>query len=167
MDFFFWKYHVIYLCFFFVCTRAFNSILNLQVLLSAFDSDASLDVLDHPVLNLIYYMVFLAYYTWFSSATLLHCIHNFFLLHFTAGWDFTLSSSALHSAEVASQENISAISSNSLTAMFLCSSVFIHGSKLVILELSKAEKSQKNKNGYILVWLMIAAILFTCRKGRH
>ncbi|TYI04411.1 hypothetical protein ES332_A10G015700v1 [Gossypium tomentosum] len=28
------------------------------VVLSAFDSDASLDVLDHPVLNLIYYMVF-------------------------------------------------------------------------------------------------------------
>ncbi|XWS15593.1 hypothetical protein CRYUN_Cryun34aG0014000 [Craigia yunnanensis] len=27
------------------------------VVLSAFDSDASLDVLDHPVLNLIYYMV--------------------------------------------------------------------------------------------------------------
>lgn len=29
----------------------------MQVLLSAFDSDASLDVLDHPILNLIYYMV--------------------------------------------------------------------------------------------------------------
>lgn len=29
----------------------------LQVALSAFDSDASLDVLDHPVLNLIYYTV--------------------------------------------------------------------------------------------------------------
>ncbi|KAI3440138.1 DUF1084 domain-containing protein, partial [Psidium guajava] len=27
------------------------------VLLSAFDSDASLDVLDHPILNLIYYML--------------------------------------------------------------------------------------------------------------
>lgn len=26
-------------------------------MLSAFDADASLDVLDHPVLNLIYYMV--------------------------------------------------------------------------------------------------------------
>lgn len=30
----------------------------MQVFLSAFDADASLDVLDHPVLNLIYYMVF-------------------------------------------------------------------------------------------------------------
>lgn len=29
----------------------------LQEVLSALDSDASLDVLDHPVLNLIYYMV--------------------------------------------------------------------------------------------------------------
>lgn len=29
----------------------------MQVVLSAFDKDASLDVLDHPVLNLIYYMV--------------------------------------------------------------------------------------------------------------
>lgn len=29
----------------------------LQVVLSAFDLDASLDVLDHPVLNLIYYTV--------------------------------------------------------------------------------------------------------------
>ncbi|KAH8493281.1 hypothetical protein H0E87_020111, partial [Populus deltoides] len=27
------------------------------VLLSAFDADASLDVLDHPVLNFIYYML--------------------------------------------------------------------------------------------------------------
>ena len=38
---------------FFVLTK----ILSLQVLLSAFDADASLDVLDHPVLNFIYYMV--------------------------------------------------------------------------------------------------------------
>lgn len=30
---------------------------SLQVALSAFDSDASLDVLDHPILNLIYYTV--------------------------------------------------------------------------------------------------------------
>lgn len=34
-----------------------NSIPKMQVVLSAFDKDASLDVLDHPVLNLIYYMV--------------------------------------------------------------------------------------------------------------
>ncbi|CAK9176697.1 unnamed protein product [Ilex paraguariensis] len=34
-----------------------NSSLHMQVVLSAFDSDASLDVLNHPVLNLIYYMV--------------------------------------------------------------------------------------------------------------
>ncbi|KAG6776865.1 hypothetical protein POTOM_016656 [Populus tomentosa] len=35
----------------------FNSISNMQIFLSAFDADASLDVLDHPVLNLIYYML--------------------------------------------------------------------------------------------------------------
>lgn len=29
----------------------------MQVVLSAFDTDASLDVLDHPILNVIYYMV--------------------------------------------------------------------------------------------------------------
>lgn len=29
----------------------------MQVVLSAVDKDASLDVMDHPVLNLIYYMV--------------------------------------------------------------------------------------------------------------
>nr|GLL45691.1 tobamovirus multiplication protein 1-like isoform X1 [Ipomoea trifida] len=32
-------------------------LMSLQVVLSAFDSDASLDVLDHPVLNLIYYVL--------------------------------------------------------------------------------------------------------------
>lgn len=32
-------------------------LISLQVVLSAFDKDASLDVLDHPVLNLIYYLV--------------------------------------------------------------------------------------------------------------
>ncbi|KAJ6999533.1 hypothetical protein NC653_010291 [Populus alba x Populus x berolinensis] len=36
---------------------SFNSISNMQIFLSAFDADASLDVLDHPVLNLIYYML--------------------------------------------------------------------------------------------------------------
>lgn len=30
----------------------------LQVFISAFDSDALLDVLDHPILDFIYYMVF-------------------------------------------------------------------------------------------------------------
>ncbi|KAG6754550.1 hypothetical protein POTOM_040337 [Populus tomentosa] len=34
-----------------------SDVLCLQVLLSAFDADASLDVLDHPVLNFIYYML--------------------------------------------------------------------------------------------------------------
>ncbi|XP_019174489.1 PREDICTED: tobamovirus multiplication protein 1-like isoform X1 [Ipomoea nil] len=32
-------------------------LMSLQVVLSAFDSDATLDVLDHPVLNLIYYVL--------------------------------------------------------------------------------------------------------------
>lgn len=34
-----------------------HNLMCMQGFLSAFDSDASLDVLDHPILDLIYYMV--------------------------------------------------------------------------------------------------------------
>ncbi|KAB5533658.1 hypothetical protein DKX38_016744 [Salix brachista] len=41
----------------FASLASLSDVLCLQVLLSAFDADASLDVLDHPVLNFIYYML--------------------------------------------------------------------------------------------------------------
>lgn len=37
--------------------RCINSIVSMQDVLSAVDEDATLDVLDHPILNVIYYMV--------------------------------------------------------------------------------------------------------------
>jgi hypothetical protein len=43
----------------------------MQVLVSAVDSDASLDVLDHPILDFIYYMVF--YFVFFFVG----CPNNF------------------------------------------------------------------------------------------
>lgn len=38
-----------------------------QVALSAFEKDADLDVLDHPILNLIYYMVNQRLFCYFTS----------------------------------------------------------------------------------------------------
>lgn len=52
---------------------------SLQVVLSAFDSDASLDVLDHPVLNLIYYLVCIIFVI-SCSLRLLLCLSDHILL---------------------------------------------------------------------------------------
>jgi hypothetical protein len=38
----------------------------MQVLVSAFDSDASLNVLDHPILDFVYYMVFYSVFLYVS-----------------------------------------------------------------------------------------------------
>jgi hypothetical protein len=39
----------------------------MQVLVSAFDSDASLNVLDHPILDFVYYMVFYSVFLLYVS----------------------------------------------------------------------------------------------------
>lgn len=57
---------MIYEVLLFKCLFPNYILLHMQVLVSAVDSDASLDVLDHPILDFIYYMVFYLVFSFVS-----------------------------------------------------------------------------------------------------
>lgn len=70
---------------------------------NAFNKAADLDILEHPVLNFIYYLVsFFASFSWNKSNCRIRFL-KFFLLLFllTVGGDITVFSSSLYFTEVA------------------------------------------------------------------
>ncbi|KAE8691491.1 Tobamovirus multiplication protein 1 [Hibiscus syriacus] len=97
----------------------------LMVLVSAFDEDADIDVLYHPLLNLIYYMVHLVPGRAYS---LIHAIqldqtsvvfHQFRLLTAsvvfpTVGRDYSISFGAVYTSEIASEASFGSVPSHQM-----------------------------------------------------
>ncbi|KAF3633948.1 Tobamovirus multiplication protein 1 [Capsicum annuum] len=98
------------------------------VALSAFDADASLDVLDHPVLNLIYYVVHIVSFSMhlghpptFSPLSFCHLsVSKMTLFPVAARGNSSFSSCALHPAETASEKSVCSIPPYPLAAVDIC-----------------------------------------------